>query len=36
MGVDHSDTNFALYTAFSNAEYVAKKRKKGYWANHKE
>lgn len=34
--LDHSDTNYPLYRVFEQAEQLAKKYKKGYWATHKE
>jgi len=34
--LDHSDTNYPLYQVFLEAERLAKKHKKGYWATHTE
>jgi hypothetical protein len=36
LKVDHSDTNYPMYKVFCDAEYLAKKHKKGYWADQKE
>ena len=36
LKVDHSDTNYPLYRVFCDAEYLAKRFKQGYWADHKE
>lgn len=34
--VDHSDTNYPQYRVFADAEIIAKRNKKGYWATHTE
>ena len=34
--LDHSDTNYPLYQVFLEAENLAKKHRKGYWATHRD